>query len=61
MFRAFSSHVWSPAGLPATLFASAGAVRAHHQGGDLGRHLAAQRVAGGNEVARDTDRAPERR
>ena len=35
MFRASSSHVWSPAGLPATLYGDPGAIRMHHQGGDL--------------------------
>ena len=33
MFRALSSHVWSPAGLPATLLAMPGAIGLHHQRG----------------------------
>ena len=51
MFRASSSHVWSPAGLPATLLAMPGAIRMHHQRGRPSRrHRAPQRVVGRDEL-----------
>ena len=52
MFRAFSTHVWSPAGLPATLLAMPARSGCTIRASDFRSHLTSQRIVGRDDVAR---------